>query len=291
MKNYVFIIIVLCVFFFAGYAQEPVGNLGSDRPGATFSANTVGQWVLQVQSGVNYTQVNHDLLDYTNAIGERLTQKYGEDQFNTATDLRFGLYKSFEIGLSLKSSNLTIHENFNNEPNSYASSMNPNLIIVPSLRATAINNDNFQLGIMLAYDLTDYVGDVFVSRIMASYALTEHISIAANLSQELGISTTSEYEDVYGYTLNLGYSFNKLTLFVENYGGLGVSKIDDNYETSFNHFFNAGAYYLLTENIQLDATLNFGYNQQKAPFFLNTQNRGVQQAGAALGITWRFFAN
>lgn len=286
MKNNLFTGIVFCVFSLAGYAQEPAENLGSDRPGATFSANTVGQWVLQVQSGVDYTHLNFDPIKERNENNQPINISRIDEIMSTATDVRFGFYKTFEVGFSLLTTSMRtrVKDESGSIP-AYRINQDPSYDLMPSLRANAISTERFQLGLMVSYLFLELNPDVFISRVMGAYSFNEKTGLSANLSHENQISTSGQ--DVYGYTLNLGHSFNKLTFFVENYGGLAIFNDQVNGQNRFSHFFNLGAYYLITPNIQLDCTVNLGDNGQ----ILFTNLVGVQQTGASLGLTWRFFAN
>jgi len=59
------------------YAQY-TDVINSNRPGNSMSAFSVGKTVIQVESGLNYINEKHDLLEYTaNGYRADLTTRYG----------------------------------------------------------------------------------------------------------------------------------------------------------------------------------------------------------------------
>jgi hypothetical protein len=264
------------LFSLAGYAQAPAQNLGSDRPGATFSANTVGQYVLQVQAGADVFQTQTNNVVYLLPSGGSLQTDNLERLYATNTDLRFGLLDNFELMASLS----TARSYFENDLDTFYAdpAYTPSFLV----RANVVNQNQFQLGLMGGLQLAQNDFVFYVARAMANWNWTEKSSLAANLSY-----TSSNFDSrQIGYTLNYSYSFGRLGLFIENYGNFIYQPINETWEPFL--FFNAGAAYLLTPDFQLDVTYNFGLNS--AGVAAPNPNLQVLQNGLSLGFSWRFFA-
>ncbi len=256
-------------------------NLASDRPGATYSANTVGQWVFQVQTGADVGRVTYTELGFKNELNESLDAKIWVESFSTATDLRIGVYKTAEVGFTLLSRTQRQENDLKAEDLLYSVGGEPVYAYVPSLRVSVINNKQFQLGLMTSFLYDEDEDGAGIGRIMGSYALSSKTAISANISYTTYSNSTTP--DFLGYTLNFSQAIGAFSVFVENYGSFIIRTKEDPFDNDFDFFFNAGAAYLLNPNFQLDVTFNGGINQT---LFFSPDAR-AQQLGASLGLTWR----
>ena len=234
--------VTLFVTTFSLLAQEDnttsLGALITDRPDATESPTAIPKGYLQVETGAFFESF------------EKNSIKINSSTFNT-TLLRLGLLDNLElrIGWDFTEVSTTIN---GNKLSDVASGFNPLLLGFKS--GIAKENGAFpEIGVMGHIYLPFTASRDFKPettgvdfRFSFAHTLSENSSISYNLGAAWGDDSS---EAAYVYTLAYGQSItNKLGAYAELYGDMPEN-------SSSNHFWDAGLSYLLSDNVQLDATI------------------------------------
>jgi hypothetical protein len=241
----------ICLFFiglgsFALYAQEEdqLGALITDRPDATESPTAVPKGFLQVETGAFYESFEDNGIKNENYT------------YNT-TLVRYGLLKNLELRLGWDfvegqtKVNGTALDNI-------TSGFNPLLFGFKTTIAKE-NGCMPEIGFLGHLYLpftagSDYKPDTTGVDFRFSFAhtLSEKSSIAYNLGAAWRDDSP---EAAYLYTLAYGYSItNQLGAYAELYGDFPEN-------SKANHLWDVGLTYLVSNNVQLDATVGSSFTE------------------------------
>jgi hypothetical protein len=228
--------------------KKTAAPLNSDRPGQTYSANTVGNKALMTQLGLEIG-------------GHRLySWDISSSSVKGTIDLRYGIGDRFEIGSFISGFSNQINTDLieDRERNTSSYSLNA--------RYTALSNDRNSLGFLAdaAYGTDRQESSMTYSvKALYSVSITKSFSISSNLG-----FNTSEGSSWGNYTLNLGFPlFDDFGFFAEIYGDFGSDRNQ--------YWIDGGIWYLIGPNVQLDA------------YFAKGFNNNVQDLYGTLGLTWR----
>ncbi len=237
----VVLLLALLLFSALGYAQEEQSELGplvTDRPDATESPAVVPKGFLQVETGFAF-----ETLEEGDVKSEDFT-------LNTSL-LRFGVLDNLELRLGWDLVNGKITDT--KIPGSIKSNgLNP-MLLGGKVAITKEENGWPEIGLLghlyLPFTASDdyepkYTGaDLILS---VGHTLSDRSSIGYNLGAEWGGDTT---ETTYKYTLAYGYGISDaFGFYLELYGNL----VD---QRAAKHFWDGGFTYLLSDSVQLDATV------------------------------------
>ncbi len=240
--TYVFIAILFSMAFVEAQndsASNPASEpLVTDRPDATESPSTVAPGFIQVETGGFY-----ESFEEGGVKNETFT-------YNT-TLVRLGLLDNLElrVGWDFVEGQTSIN---GNKVNDVTSGFNP-LLLGAKVGITEEKGWLPEIGLLGHLYLpfmasTDYRPETTGVDFRFSFAHT--LSEKSSLSYNLGAQWRDDSpEAAYIYTLSYGYSISeKLGAYVELYGDFP----EDN---KANHLWDAGLTYLLSNNVQLDATV------------------------------------
>ncbi|MCB9173594.1 MAG: transporter [Flavobacteriales bacterium] len=229
-------------------------TVSSDRPGQAFAPNSVGKYVIQSQTGIDFGGYSGNANSTGNSIAPNTFIRYGitkKIELNTAWEFRNDSYKdnNFESstnGLSFSSvgTRLNVFEGNGNSP-----AIGILALVKLPILAQSYNFNNIAPRLL----------------VIAGGSLSEKFAYILNFGIDFDGNGTSPSGL---YVANLGYSISpKFSTFIENYGSFG-----SNY---FDHRFDTGLGYLINNNIQLDIYGGFGNNNDTIDYF------------TSLGVTWR----
>ncbi|WP_088324782.1 hypothetical protein [Polaribacter tangerinus] len=209
MKKFTLLAFLLCTTITTAQFTEV---LTSDRPGMALSPNTVGKYVFQTQTGIDF-QDGFSISNPNSYIRFGLSEKL---EVNTS----FSFYGS-EFISDLVSINIGARYRFNSQNSSYSSSIQVTQFFYNEQANTS--------------QLTYIFGGNF----------TDKLSYTTNLG--ISIAEFSTIENTH-FVANIGYVINpKLGVFVESFGSI--------WDQNFTVNFDAGAYYLLSNNLQFDISM------------------------------------
>lgn len=217
--------------------EDSQESLITDRPDATESPSTVPLGFIQVETGAffeSYKATNKDLKSYT---------------FNT-TLLRLGLLNNIELRLGWDFTETHFTNN-----NDLSSGLNP--LLLGAKFAIIKDKMNWpEIGVLAHVYLpfiagNDYKTDNTGKDIL--FAVAHTLNDKSSLSYNLGIGWDGDASEAkYLYSLSYGYAITtKLGMYAEIYGDLPVND-------KANHYWDTGFTYLLSNNVQLDATVGSG---------------------------------
>lgn len=215
-----------------------LGALITDRPDATESPTVIPKGYLQVETGSFF-----ESFDKNSFKTESFT-------FNT-TLLRIGLLNNLELRVGWDFTEISTSLNGNKLSN-VASGLNPLLFGFKS--GIAKEKGAFpEIGILGHIYLPFTASRDFKPettgvdfRFSFAHTLSESSSLSYNLGAAWGDDSS---EASYVYTIAYGQSISdKLGAYVELYGDMPEN-------SSSNHFWDAGLTYLLSDSVQLDATI------------------------------------
>ena len=235
-------IATLFAITFSLNAQEDdstsLGALITDRPDATESPTAIPKGYLQVETGSFFESI-----EKSNIKTESFT-------FNT-TLLRLGLLDNLELRIGWDFTEVSTSLNGNKLSN-VASGLNPLLLGFKS--GIAKEDGAFpEIGVMghiyLPFTASrDFKPETTAVDFRFSFAHT--LSETSSLSYNLGAAWSDDSSEAsYVYTIAYGQSITeKLGAYVELYGDMPEN-------SSSNHLWDAGLTYLLSDSVQLDATI------------------------------------
>lgn len=218
--------------------KNSLGALITDRPDATESPTVIPKGYLQVETGTFFQSF------------EKNNIKINSNTFNT-TLLRLGLLDNLELRLGWDFTEVSTEVNGSKLAN-VASGLNPLLLGFKS--GIASENGVFpEIGIMGHIYLPFTASRDFKPettgvdfRFSFAHTLSETSSLSYNIGAAWGDDSS---EAAYVYTIAYGQSItDKFGAYVELYGDMPEN-------SSSNHFWDAGLTYLLSNNVQLDATV------------------------------------
>jgi len=258
MKKQIFLcLLFIQMLIITGYAQKETIDkeydaIITDRPDQTESAALVPKRFLQVETGAFYETLE------LNNIKTKTTV------FNT-TLLRYGLLDNLELRVGF--SNSEVKQEFRgNNLNDITSGFSPLAIgvkigvteekgLLPEI--AFLSHINFPF--LASQDFkTKSTGIDF--RFSFAHTLSEKSSLGYNMGMAWdGEITTANYV----YTIAYGYSIsNNVGAFIEIYGDLPE-------DSHFNHFWDTGLTYLISDNIQLDVSGGTGLSKNIQDLYLS----------------------
>jgi len=234
----VLFLMVLPISILAQDNIEPLGTLITDRPDATESPNAVPKGFLQVETGGFF-----ESFDEKNIKTEAYT-------FNT-TLVRYGLLENMELRLGWDFTEISTKVNGNKLDN-VASGFNP--LLFGFKTGIAKENGAFpEIGFLGHLYLPFSASKDFkpeTTGVDFRFAFTHTLSESSSLSYNVGAAWRNDNSEAsYVYTIAFGQGITeKLGAYIELYGDMPEN-------SSSNHFWDAGLTYLISENVQLDATI------------------------------------
>ena len=218
--------------------------LVTDRPDATEASSTVGKGVLQIETGAFYTSFEE------NGIEEEVIG------YNT-TLVRYGVLDNieFRLGWNFEEGRTTVDgmrlDNVTSGLSPLLAGMKLDIAEENGLLPEMALIGHIFLPFTASSDYRPETTGVDF-RFSLSHTLSERSSIGYNIGAQWGDDSS---EAAYIYTLAYGYSItDKFGLYAEVYG-------DFPEDSRANHFWDAGLTYLLSDDIQLDATVGSGVNK------------------------------
>ena len=218
--------------------KETLGALITDRPDATESPSTIPVGFIQVETGAFYESFKE---------GNIKTEDF---TFNT-TLVRLGLLKNLELRIGWDFVEGATKVN-GTKINNVTSGFNPLLFgakIAIAEEKGCFPEMGFISHIFLPFTASrDYKPETTGVDFRFSFAhtLSETSSLSYNLGAQWGDDSS---EAAYIYTLAYGQSITaKLGAYVELYGDLPENN-------KANHLWDAGLTYLISDSVQLDATV------------------------------------
>ena len=228
--------------------NEDIIPLNSDRPGATYNPSTVGKGALMTQVGME--------------IGGHRLYKWDIESASVkgAVDVRYGIGDKWEVGsfISGYSNNIQGPRIEDQTRNTSSYSLN--------LRYNILEKDFGSIGMLgdVAYGKDreeDYM--TYMLKLMYSVSLNNVIGVSSNLGYNY-----SEGSSWANYTLNLGFGlYDDFGFYLETYGNLS--------NTTNEVWVDAGCWYLVDPNIQLDILIAKGFNNNVQDYF------------GSVGVSWR----
>ncbi len=228
-------------------------TIRTGRPGAAIGPFTVGKKVFQVQSGVNLGRTM-DLANGTHA---------------TAV-FRYGILERFELSALAGYSNIRYNGETALQPDrSGLSAAQVGFRVNIHDGGGKGPNIGFQSRLKLNVLDEDYHQPLLASvhMLILSQKLGEKVGVVGNL----GISTKGSHDDddkpsgIYVLNFNMPVG-RKCSVFIENFGSFG-----NGLETRFD----SGLGYLVTPDLQLDASIGYG------------KNHGIEDVFIDFGFSWR----
>jgi hypothetical protein len=247
MKKSIFTSLILSIFVYSSSFAQFNETIVSDRPGQSNSPNTVGKMVLQFQTGPQFDGGRRD--------------NYKSNIFWWPAVIRFGIAERIDVisNLSYQSGKQEIFD-FELEDSGISSAdfgLRFN-VFEENEKAPALG---FEAYYKTKWISDDYRPDRASARLnlMASKTITDMFSITSNL----GVDFNGDGGPSEGfYTINLVLGVNdELGVFFENYGYFSGDYFDS--------YFDFGAGYLLSPDLQLDITGGFGYNNDTFSFMVS----------------------
>jgi hypothetical protein len=241
MKYYKNILaLFLSMFSLSAFSQEeqPLDALITDRPDATESPTAMPKGFLQVETGAFYESYEDNEIKLENYT------------YNT-TLVRYGLLKNLELrfGWDFVEGKTKVNGTTLND---VASGLNPLLL---GFKTTIAQENGLmpEIGFLghlyLPFSAgSDYKPETTGVDFRFSFAHT--LSEKSNIAYNLGAAWRDDSpEAAYLYTVAYGYSItDKLSAYAELYG-------DYPENSKANHLWDAGFTYLISNNVQLDATV------------------------------------
>jgi len=246
MKNYFGIGLLL--FGFILNAQTEVdkveyGKISTDRPDQTEASSVVPKKFLQIETGAFF-----ESLGAIDAI-----------TYNT-TLLRYGLLDNMELRLGFDHTEVKLNTN------TIASGFSPLLLGVK----IAVSEEKGwlpEIAFIGHINMPFFASTDFETKSTGTdfrFSLSHTLSEKSSLGYNLGLAWDGDITTaIYVYTIAYGYSFtDKLGGFFELYGN---AYEDD----SFDHLWDAGITYLISDNVQLDVSGGTGITKDVQDIFLS----------------------
>ena len=229
--------LLLCMISVSVFSQESEpapGTLITDRPDATESPSTVPVGYIQVETGAFFERYQE---------GDFKNENY---TFNTAL-VRLGILENLELRLGWD-----FVEQKTSGQNNVLSGFSP--LLFGTKVGIAEENGCFpEIGLIGHLFLPVSAGRDYKPettgidfRFAFAHTLSERSSLSYNIGAQWGDDSP---EAAYIYTLAYGLGLTeKLGAYVELYGDLPENQ-------SANHYWDAGLTYLISDSVQLDATI------------------------------------
>jgi hypothetical protein len=275
----------VCIVWFQNSDAQYTDDINSNRPGNSVSAFSVGKTVFQLESGVNYLDESHTILDYkAKGYGVDLTARYGfyKEQLEAVVTLNYqnDYYNSDILSQhrnGIKTTTVGFKYLFYDPMKNYEKPTN-----FLSWKA----NHKYDWHYIIP-SVAGYVGFNLNTHKELFSRTTETIGtfgpkamlITQNILPKSCVLITNIFMDQYGTSMqSLGYvvtltkGFNdQWTGFIENKG------IKNDYYSDV--IFTAGVAYLVSNSLQLDASVSRNYKDTPKLLY------------AGIGASWRFDGN
>ena len=278
-------LLLTIIFIFESTSAQYTDAINSNRPGNSMSAFSVGKTVIQVESGLNYLNEKHNLLDYkTKGYNGEVTARYGffKEELEAILSINYqnDNYTSEILEIHRKGiKTITLgakylfydpEKNYEKPINFLSWKANHKYSwhqLIPALSGHVGFNINTGSNLF-------FRGDEPVKKLTPKAML-----ITQNQFPGAWVFVTNIYFDQilspyqsYGYVVTLTKGFNdKVSGFIENKGFKG-----DYYSDGI---FTLGAAYLFDSNLQVDASISRNYKDTPKLLY------------AGLGCSWRFDEN
>lgn len=234
-------ILSLSISVFSQEKENTLGTLITDRPDATESPNTIPAGYIQVETGAFF-----ESFEANNIKTEDFT-------LNT-TLVRIGLLDNLELRLGWDFVEGTTHIN-GNKLNNITSGFNP-LLFGAKVNIASENGSFPEIGLLGHLYLpftasTDYKPETtgVDFRFAFAHTLSEKANLSYNIGAQWGDNDNDSREAAYVYTIAYGLGISeKLGAYAELYGDMPENN-------KANHFWDAGLTYLISDSVQLDATV------------------------------------
>lgn len=239
-------LLVMGLGSFSTFAQDdkPLEPLITDRPDATESPTAMPKGFIQVETGAFYESFEDNGIKNENYT------------YNT-TLVRYGLLKNFEarIGWDFVEGKTKVN---GTSMDDVTSGFNPLLL---GFKTTIAQENGWtpEIGFLghLYLPLTagsDYKPETTGVDFRFSFAHT--ISEKSSISYNLGAAWSGDATEAsYLYTISYGYRLtNSLGIYAELYGDFPEN-------SKANHLWDSGLTYLLSNNVQLDATIGSSFTK------------------------------
>jgi hypothetical protein len=241
-------VLTFLVLFFSlsiAFAQDnnDLGDLITDRPDATESPNTMPVGFLQWETGAFFVK------EESGSVQTKATT------FNTSL-FRYGLLENLELRLGFNFTEVTTSIN-GVESADLLSGLEP-LLVGAKISIAKENGWMPELGLLGHVYLPLSAGSDYRPettgvdfRFSMGHTLSERSSIAYNIGAQWGDDSP---EGAYVYTIAYGYSIGSgFGIYGELYGDLPE-------DSESNHYWDAGFTYLVSPDLQLDATVGGAVN-------------------------------
>ncbi|WP_431133275.1 transporter [Psychroserpens mesophilus] len=222
-------------------ASEP---LVTDRPDITESASTIAPEYIQVETGGAYERF------------EANNVKFETYTYNT-TLVRLGLLDNLElrVGWNFSEGQTTVN---GSKLENISSGFSP-LLLGTKIAIVDEKGWKPQVGVLGHLYLPFTAGEDYRPATTGAdfiFAFAHTLSSKSSLSYNLGARWQDDSPEVsYLYSLSYGYSVSdKIGIYAEIYGNLPE-------DSKSSHLWDTGLTYLLSKNIQLDATIGSGITQ------------------------------
>jgi hypothetical protein len=221
----------------------------SSRPGQSFTPYTVGNSVLQIQSGLNI-----------NGFDESV--ETDGDGLLFVTLGRFGITETIEVRteFQLAHDELTLQDmkTTSSGLSAWSIGMRFNILDPEDTRKPALG---FQFDLNLNVASEDYKADYISPKLLLLHS--QSLSSRLGLTTNWGVIWNGNDASPRGlYTFALTYALDdKWSLLLENYG-----EVEDG---DFDSRFDTGIGYLLNNDLQLDLGAGYGKNDGVSDYFLD----------------------
>lgn len=233
-----FILLIIPLSVFSQENENTLGALITDRPDATESPTTIPKGYIQVETGAFYESFKDGIV------------KNESYTYNT-TLVRLGLLNNleFRLGWDFVEGRTKLN---GNKLDNVTSGFNP-LLLGAKIAITEEKGAFPEIGFIGHLYLPFTAGRDYKPettgvdfRFSFAHTLSETSSLSYNLGAQWGDDSP---EAAYVYTLAFGQAITaKLGAYAELYGDMPENN-------KANHFWDAGLTYLISDNVQLDATV------------------------------------
>jgi hypothetical protein len=284
MKIKLFALLVSLFIFQNNFAQY-TDVINSNRPGESMSAFAVGKKVIQLESGINYINEKHNVLDYeAKGFGLDFNVRYGifREQLEAIAELNYqkDTYENLNGSTSrngLKTATLGFKyliydpfKNYEEKVNIYSWKANHRFKwrqFIPAVSAYVGANLNFSENPFL------YTNEETKNISPKVILISQHIFPQAFVFvTNIFVDKITTNNQSIGYVITLTKGFNdKWSGFLENKAIKGDYYADG--------IFSGGAAYLVTKNLQVDASISKNYKDTPSLLY------------GGIGVSWRSDTN
>lgn len=284
MKSKLFALLISLFIFQNNFAQY-TDVINSNRPGESMSAFAVGKKVIQLESGINYINEKHTILDYeANGFGIDFNVRYGvlREQLEAIAELNYQRDTFENLNGStnrngLKTATLGLKyliydpfKNYEEKVNIFSWKANHRFKwrqFIPAVSAYVGANLNFSDNPFL------YTNEETKNISPKVIVISQHIFPKAFVFvTNIFVDKITTNNQSIGYVITLTKGFNdKWSGFLENKAVKGDYYADG--------IFSGGAAYLVTKNWQVDASISKNYKDTPSLLY------------GGIGVSWRSDTN